>query len=247
MLRRTFRFALGTLLLSVFALVCAAQDANKRNDRPAPEGVAPGQSAPRAGQRDNKKPPDASQYTWEFSQPKFMISHIVIEHDALGRGKITFQHQDEESPVVEPVELSTAAIGRIFHLWSVLSFLDSQEDYQSSKDFSHLGTYKLGMDDGKRKRVAEFNWSGNANAWSLAQEYRRVADQAIFIFDINVARENQPLNAPGLLNQLESLYRRNGLSDPTQLVPLLKELRSDDHIPLIARNQADRLLKKIEK
>jgi hypothetical protein len=244
MLRRTFRFVLGTVLLTAFALVCPAQDANKRNDRPAPEGVSPTQPA---RQRDNKKPPDATKYTYEFSQPKFMINRIVIEHDALGRGKITFTHKDEESPVVEPVELSTAAIGRIFHLWSALSFLDSTEDYQSSKDFSHLGTYKLGMDDGKRKRVAEFNWSGNTSAWSLAQEYRRVADQAIFVFDITVARENQPLNAPGLLNQLESLYRRNGLSDPTQLVPLLKELRTDDHIPLIARNQADRLLKKIEK
>ena len=103
------------------------------------------------------------------------------------------------------------------------------------------------MDDGKRKRSAEFNWSNSTDAWTLAQEYRRVADQAIFVFEITVARENQPLNAPGLMTQLESLYRRNGLSDPRQLIPLLKDLRTDDHIPLIARNQADRLLKKIEK
>ena len=103
------------------------------------------------------------------------------------------------------------------------------------------------MDDTRRKRTAEFNWSTNSDAWNLAQEYRRIADQAIFIFDITVARENQPLNTPGLLNQLESLYARNALSDPKQLVPLLKELRTDEHIPLIARNHADRLLKKIEK
>jgi len=103
------------------------------------------------------------------------------------------------------------------------------------------------MDDGQRKRIAQFNWSSNSTAQSLTQEYRRVADQAIFVFDISVARENQPLNAPTLMSQLESLYRRNGLSDPKQLVPLLKELRTDEHIPLIARNQADRLLKKIDK
>jgi len=118
---------------------------------------------------------------------------------------------------------------------------------QASKDFAHLGTYKLGMSDRDRQRTAEFNWSSNPHAWSLAQEYRRIADQAIFIFDITVARENQPLNTPGLMKQLESMYNRNGLSDPRQLVPLLKELRTDAHIPLIARNQAERLLKKIEK
>jgi hypothetical protein len=239
-MRRVFNFVLGTLLLSTFAVACCAQDA-KRNDRPA-EGT--GQAAQ---QREDEKPPDATRYTYEFTQPKFAISHIFIEHDALGRGKITFQNRQGDAPIVEPVELSTAAIRRIFDLWTNLHFLDSSENYQTAKDFSHLGTHRIGMDDGQRKRTAEFNWSKNASAWNLAQEYRRVADQAIFVFDISVARENQPLNAPNLLNQLESLYRRNGLSDPRQLVPLLKELRTDEHIPLIARNQADRLLKKIDK
>ena len=103
------------------------------------------------------------------------------------------------------------------------------------------------MDDGSRKRTAEFNWSNNADVWSLAQEYRRVADQAIFIFDMTVARENQPLNTPSLLRQLESMFNRKGLSDPKQLVPLLKELLTDERVPLIARNHAERLLKKIEK
>jgi hypothetical protein len=103
------------------------------------------------------------------------------------------------------------------------------------------------MNDGSRERATEFNWSDNSDAWNLAQEYRRIADQAILLFDINVARENQPLNTPGLLTQMESLYNRNALADPKQLVPLLKELRTDEHIPLIARNHADRLLKKIEK
>jgi hypothetical protein len=57
----------------------------------------------------------------------------------------------------------------------------------------------------------------------------------------------QPLNAPQLLNEMEMLLNSNGLSDPYQLVPLLTELKTDEHIPLIARNHADRILKKIEK
>ena len=57
----------------------------------------------------------------------------------------------------------------------------------------------------------------------------------------------QPLNATSLLTDLESRLTRNDLSDPQQLVPLLTELKTDEHIPLIARNQADRILKKIEK
>ena len=57
----------------------------------------------------------------------------------------------------------------------------------------------------------------------------------------------QPLNVPSLLNEMESLQSRAGLSDPKQLVPLLTELKTDEHIPLIARNQAERILKKIKK
>jgi hypothetical protein len=217
------------------------QNSVKRNDRPRDQPAAP----PR--KEDNQKLPDQTRYSYEFAQPEFVIRHIVIEHDALGRGKITFERHGEETPIVEPIELSASALGRIFGLWTDLRFLDSTENYQSPKNFAHLGTYRIGMDDGKRQRTAEFNWSNNKPAWALANEYRRVADQAILIFNIKLAREMQPLNAPQLLNEMETLLTRNGLSDPQQLVPLLNELKTDEHIPLIARNHADRILKKIAK
>ena len=172
---------------------------------------------------------------------------MVIEHDALGRGKITFERRGEETAIVEPIELSISALGRVLGLWTQLHFLDSNENYQTPKSFAHLGTYKLHMDDGQRRRTAEFNWSNNKEAWSLANEYRRVTEQAILIFNLKLAREMQPLNAPQLLNEMEMLLNSNGLSDPYQLVPLLTELKTDEHIPLIARNHADRILKKIEK
>jgi hypothetical protein len=237
-----FRLAILLLLISVLAPVAFAQDANKRNDRPqetrspAPQRVA-----------EDKKPADPTHYSYEFTQPEFVIRHIVIEHDASGHGKITFERHGEETPIVEPIELSASAWGRISGLWSGLRFLDSNENYQAPKNFAHLGTYRISMDDGKRQRTAEFNWSNNKSAWALADEYRRVADQAILIFNLNLAREMQPLNAPQLLNEMEMLITRNGLSDPQQLVPLLTELRTDEHIPLIARNHADRILKKIKK
>ena len=230
------------LLLVGLAAGSFSQNQTKRNDRPQEQaGPSPERRA------DNKKPPDPTRYAYEFGQPKFMIRHIVIEHDALGRGQITFERQGEETPIVEPVVLSIGALGRILGLWTELRFLDSDENYQASKQFPHLGTYHLRMDDSHRKRTAEFNWSNNKPAWALINEYRRVSNQAILVFDINLAREMQPLNAPGLMNEMEAYLRRDDLSDPHQLIPLLTELRTDEHIPLIARNHADRLLKKIEK
>ena len=242
MQNRISRFLFVILVAFAATLNAFAQEATKRNDREQQPAASPSPQ-----RREEKKQPDATKYSYEFSQKDFVVNHIVITHDALGRGNISFERRSETTPIVEPVELSAAALGRIFGLWTELKFLDSDENYQAAKNFAHLGTYKLGMDDGKRHRTAEFNWSDNKAAWALANEYRRVSDQAILIFNIKLAREMQPLNAPQLLNEMDTLLKRDGLSDPQQLVPLLNELRTDEHIPLIARNQADRILKKIEK
>jgi hypothetical protein len=236
-----FRLLVSTLFILGAAVLAFGQNPTKRNDRP----LEPGATSPR--REENKKPPDPTRYSYEFTKAEFLISHIVIEHDALGRGKITFWRRGEETPIVEPVELSTGALGRIFGLWTELHFLDSTENYQTAKSFAHLGTYRLTMNNGERKRTAEFNWSNNKECWALTTEYRKVSDQAILIFDIKIAREMQPLNAPQLMNQMEILLTRDGLSDPYQLVSLLTELKTDERIPLIARNHADRILKKIEK
>jgi hypothetical protein len=236
------RLLLAALLTLSAAFLSFPQDQTKRNDRPQ-DAKAPATPRP----EDNKKPPDPTRYSYEFTKAEFLISHVVIEHDALGRGKITFERRGEETPIVEPIELSISALGRVLGRWTELHFLDSNENYQTVKSFAHLGTYKLHMDDGQRRRTAEFNWSNNKEAWSLANEYRRLTDQAILIFNLKLAREMQPLNAPQLLNEMEMLLVRDGLSDPHQLVPLLKELRTDERIPLIARNHAERILKKIEK
>jgi hypothetical protein len=210
----------------------------KTNARQLPQG-------PR--REENRKPADSTKYSYEFTQPQFYIRHIVIEHDAAGHGKITFERLGQEPAIVEPVELSTGALGRILGLWTALQFLESSENYQSDKQFPHMGTMRLLMEQGARKRTAEFNWTNNKEAFALANEYRRVADQAVLLFDIAIARENQPLNAPKLMDEFEMLLQRSALSDPYQLVPLLHDIATDERLPLIARNHATRLLKKIEK
>jgi len=229
------------VILSAAIFTLAQDTSSKHNTRPEVPRV---QST---AVDTTSKPATSVKYTYEFSQPRFFVKHIVLEHDATGHGTITFERMNEDTPVVEPVELSPAALARITSYWTALNFLDSQTNYQASQDFSHLGTMRIGMQQGDRKRVAEFNWTHNENASGLVTEYRRLADQVILVFDISVARENQPLNAPKLMEVMESLLKRNGLSDPNQLLPLLRDMSTDEHIPLIARNHALRIIKQIQK
>ncbi len=237
-----------SLLPAAFVLLSAAvfgvaQESSgiKQNARPE---MAP--SAPATGSPKKESEDKITRFFYEFKQPEFYIRHIVIDHDASGRGRLTFERKNE-TPIEEPFEMSGEALGRVAGLWQALRFLDSTEEYQSERQYPHLGTVFLTMSYETRKRTAEFNWTNNKDASALVNEYRRIADQAIFVFDITVARETQPLNAPKLMEGLELLLKRNGLSDPKQLLPLLKDLSSDEHIPLIARNHAARLVKKIEK
>jgi len=149
--------------------------------------------------------------------------------------------------VVEPLELSATSLARIKGLWDSLRFLDSAASYQADRDYSHLGTIRLMMTRGGREREAEFNWTSDANAKALADEYRRVSNQSVFVFDVGLARQLQPLNSPKLMERLDKYLSMNELTDPQQLVPLLRELSTDERLPLMARNHAGRILKKLEK
>ena len=220
--------------------VCAQNSSGeKHNSRPQQAVPAPAVTG--------ETKPEGIKYSYEFSQPKFYVKHIVIQHDATGRGTVTFERLNEDTPVTEPLELSPDALARITTAWQGLKFLESETNYQADKQFPHLGTMRIGMDRGDRKRVAEFNWTNNPEASTLVNEYRKAADQAILIFDISIARENQPLNAPKLMEAMESMIKRDALSDPRQLLKLLQDLSTDEHVPLIARNHALRLIKKIQK
>ncbi len=212
----------------------------KKNERPMTAGAAVDKPAAQvmAGEPT---------YFYEFAQPEFTISKVVIEHDDAGKGTLTFTQRMFGESISDPLQVSPTALERINAAYAALNFLDSTESYQYEKDYSHLGVSTFRLKKGAKERRAVFNYSVNPNAKALADEYRRIGNQFIWIFDITVARENQPLESPKLLDVLESLIKRNELSDATQLLPLLKSLTDDERIPLIARNHAAKIVEKIGK
>ena len=230
-------------LLILGAALCAVaqnnspQKQNRRSDDDTKVAAPPQRSAPA----------DDAVYAYEFHQPAFYVRHIKVRHDSAGRGEITFERQGDLEQVVEPLELSETSLARLKGLWDALHFLDSTTNYQADRDYSHLGTVRLTMTRGGRTREAEFNWTNDPNAKALADEYRRVSNQSVLVFDVGLARQIQPLNSPKLMERLDKFLSMNELTDPQQLVPLLRELSTDERLPLMARNHAGRILKKLEK
>ena len=188
-----------------------------------------------------------SAYTYEFSRPEFIISYVLIKHDEFGKGTISFKKKGVEEAQSDPITLSAVTLGKINDALTALNFLDSTEDYQYEKDYSHLGNVTFTYTKDGKSRTTKYNWTQNSDAKMIADEYRRIGNQYVWQFDMAIARENQPLETPQLMDALDSYIRRAEISDPKQMIPLLKELSNDERIPLIARNHATKLVALIEK
>ncbi|MDQ1558480.1 MAG: hypothetical protein QOD32_1540 [Pyrinomonadaceae bacterium] len=220
--------------------------ANRREATPAPSPFAKTVET-KADAAAAATAATAVRYSYEFNQPSFNIRRVLIEHDAAGRGQISFARKDSEELFTDPLQISPAALARLLSAWESLKFLDSDTNYQDEKQFPHLGTMTLRMKHGTRERKAEFNWTHDEGASALVKEYRGIGEQQLFVFDVMLARQYQPSDTVKLFKRLESLLGRNELSDTAPLIPLLRDLSTDERIPLMARNHATRLLKKIEK
>lgn len=184
---------------------------------------------------------------YEFSRPEFTVNRIVIRHDDKGKGDIRFSKTGSEEAITDPLQLSSLTLERIATILGGLDFLNSTENYQYAKDYSHLGNIKFTQKVGEKSRTVTYNWTENKGAKALMDEYRRIGQQYVWMFDVNVARENQPLEAPKLMETLDGYIRRGDISDPEQMITFLNALSDDERIPLIARNHAAKLVKQIER
>lgn len=215
-----------------------AEPAAKRNERPNDSGIPPKPASPAS---------DSIKFCYIFTRPGFTYSRVVVEHDESGKGQISFQKTSFDGPIVDPIELSAVTMKNLTEAIIALNFLDSEENYQHARDYSHMGNVEFSMKKAGRERTALFNWTENKNAKILMDEYRRISNEYTWRFEIDLARQNQPLLTPGLMESLGSYIDRKEISDQAHLVPFLTELSTDERLPLMARNRATRIIKAIEK
>ena len=147
--------------------------------------------------------------------------------------------------ITDPINLSALTMTRLRDTLTALDFLNSTIVYQYQKDYSHLGNNTITVKRDGKSRTVKYNWTENKDALELMNLYRRIANEYIWQFDINIARQNQPLETPGMMDQLIDYIGRGEISDPPQMIPFLTELSTDERLPLMARNRAIKLIKTI--
>ena len=209
----------------------------KKNGRPGSENGTGAVSAPAY----------VPTYFYEFSRPGFDYPTIKIEHDETGKGTISFEKNGAIEAITDPIALTAATMANINSSLTELDFLTSTENYQTDHDFSNMGNVTITYKKGGLERTAKYNWSDNKSAKALMDEYKRIGYEYTWKFEIGIARQNQPLQTPGLMDQLASYLSRGEISDPLHLIPFLTELSNDERLPLIARNHAEKLVQQVQK
>ncbi len=186
-------------------------------------------------------------FSYKFENPRFHLRVIEIDLSAHGAGELRFTRGESDEVLDCKVKLLPATIARIRSLFEISDFLGSKTEYQVKPDMSHLGWITLGAKQGARERKARFNHTINAQMEELGKIFLGIATQEISLFDIDNAQRYQPLDLPKQLEVLERDLRLEWIAEPERVLAALNEIAGDDTQPLIARNQAKRIIEAIKK
>jgi hypothetical protein len=188
----------------------------------------------------------APRYHYLFENPRFTTPVQEVEFDGGGRGRYRFQRKEQDE-IVLTFEVSGALLSQVQSLFDALNFLESREDYQHKKDFSHLGSKTITLSRGGRERTIKFNYTDNQSLNRLADIFQNLATQENRFYELEAIRANDPISTPAQLRLLESELKSKHIADPSRFEKILQEIKLDEGVPLIARNHADRLLQMIRK
>jgi hypothetical protein len=185
-------------------------------------------------------------YHYLFENERFTTPLQEVEFDGSGRGKFRFIRKGGEE-IVNKLQVSATLLSQIQTIFDSLNFIEGEEEYQHKKDFSHLGKMTITLARGGKERSTSFNYTDNQAMSRLVEIFRNIAIQETRVFEIETVRSTDPISTPAQMRLLENELRSNHIADPQSMVPLLQEIKTDESVPLIARNHAERLLQMIKK
>lgn len=185
-------------------------------------------------------------YHFRFENEKFTTPLQEIEFDGSGHGRFRFKKKDIEE-IVNDLAVSSTVLSQIQSLFSQLNFLASEESYQHKKDFSHLGTVTISQTQNGKERTVKFNYTDNPLMSQLRDIFQNIINQETRFFEIETVRATDPISTPAQMRMLDDDLKSKRIADPQRFVPLLKDLKLDESVPLITRNHAERILKSINK
>jgi hypothetical protein len=188
----------------------------------------------------------STRYRYLFENERFTTPLQEVEFDGSGRGQFRFQRKGSDE-IVNKLAVSAAVVTQVQALFDELNFLSGNEEYQHKKDFSHLGKITIILARDKKERAVSFNYTDNQRMNRLREIFSNIATQETRAFELETILSTDPISTPAQLRLLESELKSKHIADPQRFVSILKDIKMDEGVPLIARNHAERILQMISK
>lgn len=183
---------------------------------------------------------------YRFANPMFDISLIDLSVSGTGRGRLTWTRRNVAKPQSRDIVMSEKGLAELRELLTLLNFVNSTEDYQAKEGHPNLGETRIRVDHGGAGREVTFNYTKNREADALGRMLRGVANREMYVAELEVAILHQPLETPALIATLAREFKLGRIGDAIALLPLLRRVADDAALPLIARNKATELIRKIQ-
>ncbi|MCS6805407.1 MAG: hypothetical protein RMM98_00955 [Acidobacteriota bacterium] len=188
-----------------------------------------------------------TEYYYRFESTMMDLSWVEMYFNQTGRGQFIFRRKNDEEPIRLDLSLLPETVHQIDGYVAQMQFLTSQENYQSKRDLSHLGTITWRVRQGERQRQVSFNHTQHPVMRELANLLRHITTQETRLFTLQLVRQYEPLGLDKELMALQREINNGWIAEPVKFVPLLHDLQSDENILLIARRRAGEILQRIKK
>lgn len=188
-----------------------------------------------------------TEYYYRFESTMMDMSLAEVRFNQAGQGHFVFRRKHDEEPIRLDISLLPDTVRQIDAYLDQMQFLTSREDYQSKRDFSHLGTITWRVRQGERERQVSFNHTQHPVMRDLSNLLRHVVTQETRLFTLQLVRQYEPLGLDKELMALQREINNGWIAEPVKFVPLLRELQSDENILLMARRRAGEILQRIKK
>jgi hypothetical protein len=83
--------------------------------------------------------PSAAGFGYKFENTRFYVPLMEIDLTPEGVGELRFKRGTTDEIIDLKLKLLPETVSRIRGLYEAIGFIDSAEEYQAKKDFSHLG------------------------------------------------------------------------------------------------------------
>jgi hypothetical protein len=134
---------------------------------------------------------------------------------------------------------------RIFALAEKANRFRGEFDYKKG-NIANMGRKTLVYEDGADRWETDYNWSQNPAIQELTTIFRGISNTFEGARRIQHLRRHDRLGLDAEMRHLEELSKRGELLEVHAIAPLLREIAADASIMHIARQRAEKILRKAE-